>query len=364
MTTVIKKATAADILAALPALIDRDPTGSVVLIAFKGKRSYAGLRLDIPSSGEKRFAATALGLFCKIQGADDVVPVVCTDGPARAQTNLLGVLVRRFQQAGYRVRDALVLGSDGWLSHYDPDARLNPLAEVEAAASRLGLEPPSEVPGRVPRADDLACRRMRDALARIRASVDEGDGLSEWEPLHDLPFFAEGALEWGEAEIAERGPLLLFALQGPPARDLVMLLWAFGLELGDAMWAPDTCAGIEAAKRYPVAHSLAADLLLGRGGPTDGVHADPVRPDPARIEAATALLTTLVSLADDADRPAPLCMLAWLNWARGRGSTAGAHIDEALSIAPEYSMGKLLNTLFSSGTLPEWIFTPPASSPI
>ena len=137
-----------------------------------------------------------------------------------------------------------------------------------------------------------------------------------------------------------------------------MLQWAIGLDLGDAMWAADTCAGIEAAKRYPAAHSLAADLLLGRGSPTD-----PVRPDPVRIEAATALLTTLISRADDADRPAPLCMLAWLNWARGRGSVAGAHIDEARSIAPEYSMAKLLDSLFSSGNLPEWIFTPPAPQP-
>ncbi|MCU1410488.1 MAG: hypothetical protein JWR04_1195 [Rhodoglobus sp.] len=351
MTTVIKKATAADILAALPALIDRDPVGSVVLIAFKGRQSYAGLRLDIPSSGEKRFAATALGLFCKIQGAEDVVPVVWTDGAASSQAHLLGVLVRRFQQAGYQVRDALVVGSDGWTSHYDPDARLKPLAEIEAAAARLGLEPPAELLGRVPSADDLACRRMRGDLARIRAVVDEGDEPSELEPLHDLPFFAEGALEWGESEIAERGPLLLFALQGPPVRDLVMLQWAIGLELGDAMWAPDTCAGIEAAQRYPDSHSLAADLLLGRSGP----------PDTVRIETAIELLTALVSRADDADRPAPLCMLAWLNWARGRGSAAGGHIDEALSIAPEYSMAKLLDSLFSSGTLPEWIFTPPNS---
>jgi hypothetical protein len=57
-------------------------------------------------------------------------------------------------------------------------------------------------------------------------------------------------------------------------------------------------------------------------------------------------------------------MLAWLNWARGRGSAAGAHIDEARSIAPEYSMGELLDSMFSSGMVPEWIFTAPTSPQI
>lgn len=350
MTTVIKKASAADILAALPALIDRDPANSVVLIAFKGKRTHAALRLDIPRSGEKRFSATALGLFCKIEGAEDVVPVICAEGPASAQAHLLDVLVRRFQQAGYQVRDALVVGSDGWLSYYDPDARLGPLAAIEAAASRLALDPPAEVPGRVPRADELACRRMDDELTRIRMLVDAGDDLSVLDPLDDLPFFAEKALEWGDAEVAQRGPLLLFALQGPPVRDLVMLQWAFGLDLGDAMWSDATCAGIEARKTYTDVESQASELMLGRG---------PL-PDLARVTAAVSLLTALVARAPDADRPAPLCMLAWLNWARGRGSAAGAHIDEVRAIAPEYSMGELLDSMFSTGMMPEWVFTRPA----
>lgn len=354
MTTVIKKATAADLIAALPAFIDRDPLGSVVLIAFKGRQSFGALRLDIPGSGEKRFAATALGLFCKIEGAEDVVPVICSDGPASSQAHLLGVLVRRFQQAGYPVRDALAVGCDGYSSHYDPDARLQPLGEIEAAASRLALDPPAGVPGRVPRADELACRRMNEDLARLRALVEEDEDLSAFEPIEDLPFFVEGALDWGDGEFAEHGALLLFALQGPPVRDLVMLQWAFGLELGDAMWSDETCAGIEARKKYTDVDKLAAELMLGRGP----------CPDLVRVTLAIALLTRVIALADDADRPAPLCMLAWLNWARGRGSAAGAHVDEVRSIAPDYSMGELLDAMFSRGLMPEWIFTPPTSPQI
>ncbi len=354
MTTVITKATTADLLAALPALIDRDPTGSVVFIAFRGKRTHAALRLDIPRAGEKRFAGTALGLFCKIPGAEDVVPVICTEGPVIEGMSLLGVLVRRFHQAGFPVRDALAVGSDGWMSHYDPDGRLGSLVDIEAAASRLALDPPSGVAGPVPRADDLACRRMSDELARLRMLAEEDGDLAEFEPLDDLPFFADSALEWSDAEIAQRGALLLFILQRPSVRDLVMLQWAFGLEVGDAMWSADTCAGIDARATYADVHQLASDLMVGRGP----------SPDPERIASAIALLTTLISRADDAYRPAPLCMLAWLNWARGRGSSAGAHSDEVRSIAPDYSMGELLDALFGSGIMPEWIFTPPVSPQI
>jgi hypothetical protein len=349
MTPVIKKATSADLLAALPALVDRVPHNSVVLLAFRGKRTHAALRFDIPRAAAKRFAATAVGTFCKIEGAEDVVPIIYSDELLGAHEELVETLVRRFRHAGFPVRDALAVGADGWGSHFDPDRAVRPLVEIEDAASRLNIDPSPASPARVPRADEVACRRMSDELVRLRMLADGAEDLEEFEPLADLPFFAEGALEWDEAQFRDRGALLLFALQGPPLRDLVMLQWAFGLDLGDAMWDADTCAGIEARKLYPDIDSVAAERMLGRGP----------APDSERIEAAISLLTTLVSLAADADRPAPLCMLAWLSWARGRGSVAGAHIDEVRALSPDYSMGELLASTFNSGMLPEWIFSKP-----
>jgi hypothetical protein len=349
MTTVITKATPADLLAALPAFVGGDARNSVVLIAFRGKRTHAGLRFDIPRSGEKRFAATALGLFCKIEGADDVVPVISSDAPLGTHRALMTTLVRRFRQAGFAVRDALTVGSDGWVSHYDPDARARPLTDIAEAASRLAIDTPAEMPARVLPADEFARRRMSDELARLRMLVAEDGDLEAFEPIADLPFFAEGALTWTEAEFADRSALLLFALQGPPARDLVMLQWAFGLEFGDAIWSADTCAGTEACKVYADVDSLAAERILGHGP----------SPDVERVEAAIALLAALIARAEDADRPAPLCMLAWLTWARGRGSVAGAHLDEVRTIAPDYSMGQLLGSVFGAGILPEWVFIRP-----
>lgn len=86
------------------------------------------------------------------------------------------------------------------------------------------------------------------------------------------------------------------------------------------------------------------------------------RPNRDRIEKGIRILQTLVSRAGTEHRPAPLCMLAWLNWALGLGSRAGKHIDDALNIDPGYGMADLLHTIIGSGHLPEWAFDAPDES--
>ena len=64
----------------------------------------------------------------------------------------------------------------------------------------------------------------------------------------------------------------------------------------------------------------------------------------------------LTSRTEDANRPPLLCMLAWLNWALGHGTQAVLHLDEALAIAPTYSMARLLESMMCTGVMPEWAF--------
>jgi len=331
MTTVIRNASPADLLSALPELVGMQPRNSVVLLGFRGKRTRATLRFDIPSTGFSRFAATALGTFCKIPQVDGVVVVLCTDARFGSHHDLLEVLLRRFEQAGFGAKDAFVVAADGWGSHFDPVLRS--LSDIVWNAT------PSLLP--VPRADELARGRMATELQRLHC-LDKFD--DEFELLEDLPFFAEGALE-----SSTPSPLLLFALQGPPIRDLVMLQWAFGLELGDAMWLSDATLGVGPRTVYSDVDRQAAELIVGHGE----------RPAIPRIRAAIALLEALILPADDSHRRAPLCMLAWLNWAMGQGSVAGIHIDEVRRIDPGYSMAQLLDSLFSSGAMPEWLFSSP-----
>ena len=364
MTTVIRAAGAADLLAMIPALVGFEPRNSVVLVAFRGNRTRGAMRFDLPASGFTRFATTTIGMFCKIGGVDGVVPVIRTDEPFEERSDLLGTLVRRLEQSGFRVLGALWHSSTGWGSYFDPEVPEggHPLADIASSpvVSQIPADArPMELPERVPDADEASRGRMRDQLALLRQRLErwdesdpDSDPGADLSRLEDLPFFAEGALEWDDSAVDSHGALLLFAIQGPPVRDLVMLQWAYEQEFGDAMWSADTCMGVEARKRHADPHVEAAERMMGRGP----------RPDPERIERAIALLRTLVSRADDAERPAPLCMLAWLNWALGRASVAARHLEEALAIDPEYGMAELLDTMWSNGMLPEWAFIPPTQT--
>lgn len=375
MPNVIRGASPADLIALVPALTNMHPRNSVVLIAFAGKLTHAALRFDLPAADSplviKRVVTTMVGTFCKIPGADGVVPVVCTDGEFGSHAAFVKVLERRLDQSGFQVRDALCHASSGWGSYLDTDVPPggHPLAEIaDAAARHPELMPVTEAP--LPDCDELSRQRMRKQLAglrgrmaALRARTDELDGLAglndvdldalddPWElgdlaPLADLPLLAEEALDWDAPAIDTRGALLLLAVQGPPARDLIMLQWASELAFGDAMFAPDSCMGLEAARTYTDVDKAASDIMIGRGP----------KPDAARLRRGIAVLRALVARADDADRPAPLCMLAWLSWALGRGSLAGHYIEMARAIDPAYSMAELLDTMMSNGMMPEWVF--------
>jgi hypothetical protein len=164
--------------------------------------------------------------------------------------------------------------------------------------------------------------------------------------LGDLPFLAEEALTWDAAAVDEHGALLAFALQGPPARDLMMLQWATSIEVGEQIWNAGVASAeaLVASSEHP-GNADVGDLMMGIAP----------RPDADRVEKGIALLVAVVPQLADEKRPPLLCMLAWLNWALGLGSRAGRYLDEVIAIDPDYSMAAVLSTLFGIG-LPEWAF--------
>lgn len=387
MTTLIRTATPAELLAMVPALVGMETPNSIVLVGFAGKRTHATLRFDLPTSESsvvlKRAVTTIVGTFCKIRGrVDGVVPVVRTDDGFGSHSGLIDTLIRRLEQSGFEVKDALCHAATGWGSYFDTRAPAGgyPLADIEVAAARhRELLPTDEA--LLPESDDLARQRMRRDYARVNAllasfdspfdrladpehdwpdDMEEDDDYGEDDdlyvapdhelaPLADLPYLAEQALGWEPAAIDQQGALLLRALQAPPMRDLVMVQWASELAVGDAMFHPDSCMGMEAVRWHPDVSRSVSDVMIGRGP----------RPDPDRITRGIALLRVLVSRADDPLRPAPLCMLAWLSWALGRGTAAGGYLDMARSIDPGYSMAELLDSVVSNGMVPEWAFGTP-----
>lgn len=369
MTVILKANGPADLLAMAPPMVGFSPRNSVVLVAFRAKRTCGAMRFDLPASGDrvvhKRIATSIVGMFCKLPEVDAVVVIVYTDdefgvGDSVPQAAFADVICHRLELSGFEVRESICQAADGWASYLDDYVPVggNPLTQIaESTVARAindhaDLLPPSaSMIDRVPRAEKPQRDRMSkrlEAYEKVRASIQRNQDHcvpTVLDILEDLPFFAEEALTWHSAELDDYGALLVFAVQAPPIRDLVMLQWAFGLQIGDRQWGQDL---EDDSPEGPNAYL--GELMMGVGP----------RPDPRRIEVGIALLLELTSQAEDARRPPLLCMLAWLNWALGHGSQAGLHLDEALAIAPSYSMAQLLHSMTKTGILPEWAFaTPP-----
>jgi hypothetical protein len=396
MPTVIKTPTASDFLALVPRLVGFPPTESIVFVAFRGRRTCAAIRFDLPPEStpvdpHRRIATSMVGVLSKLGGADAVVPVVYTsDGflsePAAAgdpashgappHADFVGTVLERFRFSGFLVRDALCVAADGWGSYLDPDcpAAGRPLAEIAdsgvheaipaAVRDRLGdIEEWSALPrvdlatkervarklrtiaaglGRVRAArDDRGVGRCTDA-ERIDDEVDRDVLLARWK-LDDLPQYAEACLlDSAEGIADDDAALLIHVAQSPALRDVLMLQWAFDLETGDRV--------LDDAERFaagePVLSLETAPLMLGEGP----------RPDVARVECAVTLMKRLTASAPRASRPPLLCMLAWLNWALGRSSVADRFVGEAEVIDPRYGLAEVLRAVLDRGMLPEWAF--------
>jgi len=373
MTVILKAHGPADLLAMAPPMVGFLPRNSVVLVAFRGKRTCGAMRFDLPASDDpvihKRVVTTVVGMFCKLPEVDAAVVIVYTDdefgaGDAIPQSAFAEVIGRRLTLSGFGVRESICQAADGWASYFDTDvpegghplARIAESTVARAIDDQRGMFPAqATMIDRVPRASQSQRSRLAQRLQayeKVRAGVLRNDGHippSVLDVLENLPLFAERALAWDAAELDVYGALLVFVLQGPPIRDLVMLQWSFGIDVGDRLRERDRLDGCADADLEDLADL--GDLMMGIGP----------RPDPRRIEGGIALLLELTSRAEDVRRPPLLCMLAWLNWALGHGSQAGLHLDEALAIAPGYSMAQLLESMTRTGILPEWAFEHPTS---
>ncbi len=389
--TIVKTRQAHDFLALVPQLVGFLPERSMVLVAFRGNRTCGAMRFNLPPAGASRtlrqaIASTLVGTLCRIPGVDAVVPVVYTEQtfasvPGLPAERFAETVCARAELSGFLVRDALCVAPDGWGSYLDPScpAGGHPLADIS------GSEVHRAVPADARR--DLASLRSRADLPRVDVAAREkvGRRLARYQRLGrstetvpelldmigdvlDPVATAEATLGWDpDALDPDDVAVLLFLVQGPACRDQMMLQFAFGEAVGGATHnlnlryaALQRATGrsmddIVRAERdrngddEPDAKQ-ASDLMLGLTG---------VRPDPDRIERAVRLLLTVVALAPRRARPAPYCMLAWLSWAMGRGSVAGIFIDRALAVDPRYGMAGLLDTLVSSGYLPDWAFAVP-----
>ena len=405
-TTIVKTKEAHDFLALVPQLLGFLPEKSMVLVAFRGNRTCGAMRFNLPDPSapqkiHKRIATTLIGTLCKIPGVDAIVPVAYTDEefaavPGIPHERFAETLIKRAEFSGFLVRDALCVGADAWGSYLDPDcpADGSPLSDIatsrvhhaipdgarrDLASLRSGAD--------LPKVDLATKERFARVYRRYQQLANCADTFPELAAvvgdLRDPVETAEMALTWDATALeVEAGAALLLLIQSPGNRDQMMLQFAFGEEVGietyelnQRYWAIQRATGRSMDDIVRAEHEQKQEQKAVRddGSSGDDNSVDPgeqqtgnlmlgltnERPDPDRIERSIELFKAVAAMAPRSARPAPLCMLAWLSWALGRGSVAGIFIDQALAIDRQYSMALLLNTLFCSGHLPEWAYAVP-----
>lgn len=78
------------------------------------------------------------------------------------------------------------------------------------------------------------------------------------------------------------------------------------------------------------------------------------RPDDERVRRGIAVILRATAHVDAVDRPALLCIVAWLHWISGRRATALSYVSEAQRIEPAHLLAYGLRGLISTKT-PQWL---------
>ncbi|KJL32187.1 DUF4192 family protein [Microbacterium azadirachtae] len=374
MTTIVHAAGAAELLAAIPVLTGFTPRDSVVLLPFRGPRTAGALRFDLPAGTTgttsprptaAEFAATAIGLACRVPDTDALAIAVYADGSAAVSgalpaAALVDELIGRAQACELRVVEALFVGGGSWADYRDPESAPHPLTE---------LPPPPSVPGFAGPAPDqfsgtelpspglFAAESVGRALltvervlgpavpGRTRPPATERADPRAHETallLDDLPSFLEEALDAPEALSPFATAALVWVLNRPALRDVALVQWASSIDRGDRALAAQLCHGTRAA----VVPSDIGGILIGDGP----------RPDSDRLGVALTLVRRTVALAPRETRGGPLAAAAWLSWACGRSTHAARYLDQAQAVDPKLTFAELLRAVVDAGMLPRWSF--------
>ncbi|MEV7693801.1 DUF4192 family protein [Microbacterium sp. NPDC089189] len=400
MTTIIKAGTAADFLSLVPSMLGFTPTRSLVLVPFADNRSIGVMRVDLPSAGADldAVASTLIGMLCRVRACDGYVAVVYDADPPAAHPTpadlppadrgrggpphaaLLSALTARADACGLRVVDALFVGASRWQSYLDPAAGA-PVADLPATDAAPPVPDGDQHTGAVLPSADLAerervgtaLRELDRAIRWLAPTADAAAHAEEGTRIHptaiastllledvphlfdsfvrdaspiDDPVRAGGGNTPADAarHSAYASAALIWCLARPALRDIGLATWVRGIDAGDD--------AVEAQQRWEDGAEYPADLAAWMTG-------EGARPDPERLTAALAQCRLAAALAPREARPGALSVCAWLAWALGRSSHAGAYTDLAREIDPEHGLSCIVASMVAASYLPDWAFVPP-----
>ena len=370
MTTIIHATDPAEFLGLVPALAGFTPRQSIVLLPFRGTRTLGAMRIDLPAADvdPDEFADVALRALLQVPDTDAVAVVAYTDhqatqvpdGVLLPHLSLAEAIVNVCSHAGLRVVEALCVTPDGWGDYLDDVPLVHPLGDIPAAPAVPGIGDVSgdQLAGaELPRSDlaerELVGRALRDLGDAIEHSM-HGTGARSENPLaimaaevmlDDLPHFIEHLLDSPLDDDPFACAALLWCLSRPPLRDAILVQWATDLDFGYRAFDAQLAFSSD---RTSVPDAI-GEVFMGRGP----------RPDLDRLGCALQVVRAAAARAPRHAKVGALTAAAWLAWAMGRSSHAGAYVDEALRLEPGHSMASLISSILAAAMLPEWALRRP-----
>jgi len=370
-TTIITAGSAAEFLSLLPRMLGFRPRRSLVLVPFTRTRTLGAMRFDLPDADAddvEAYAATCVGMVCRVESAESVALVVFDDAPFDAdgtppRDELARALVSKADACGLRIVDALCVASDGWGSFVRPELSPRSLAELEV--DPFGAEQLAEPDGDqwsgsdLPEVDDTDAAAVESALEALAgavvllcsdAALDETErvdpqALDAAVALDDLPTLFERMLAWDATRLEPFDvATAAWCLSRPALRDIALVGWTAGPERGDEALA----AQLRWEKGEPYPAEL-AQIMWGEGA----------QPEPRRLLDALAVIRAVAALAPASHRAGPLAVCAWLSWAAGRSTHAASYAKRAVEIEPEHGLAEIVLSFVTANHLPDWAFSRP-----
>lgn len=360
MSTIVTAADAAHFLSLVPRLVGCTPTESLVVVPLREGRTLGALRIDLPpaSADLDATASTVLGLLCRVDRVEAIIPIVYTAAPVKRAlpgAAFVAALRRSADACGLRVADAFTVAGDGWGSH--DEARLprggHPLALLEAFPDAGDQSSGTDLP----EMSRTQVESVAAALASLEAALAVICGIpstvgagARIDPsaleaacaLDDLPGLYEEALRWDAAALDPMHAAVLgWCLSRPSLRDVAIVQWSSDRERGG--WALDAQRRWEEGVEYP---ADLAEVLWGEGP----------RPDPERLSAALELVRQVCAPMPRDQRAGTYATAGWLSWALGRSTHAARYASEALDIDPRHGLAEIVMSFVQSAHLPEWAF--------
>lgn len=404
--------TAADVLSFIPHSLGYWPSESLVFITLAGKVSGATLRVDLPEepgpvplrSFVKQVRqylvsdVTADGTMVAMYTGDDWQPTQPPHQPVMA------ALEEELADAGIPLRDAWWVGGSTW-GCYDCSGGCCPpsgrhVDEITTSMLNAELIFQGSTYGKSLQA---ACANHPEAGSRREHVVDQavaGNLNRVGAAWLQTDQFTATMAAWQvamssrrqqptqlKAPIGALGPestgFLLASLNTKMVRDCLLVQMSVGLSTaltgatfsgalepsGGSPVVPDSLrralkiapTSLEHDREYGGAGTARElereeDELLAFRDVLLGQHTGV--PDWPVINRSTKLFQSLLPCSTGTPAAALLTMLAWIEWIKGRGSSAAAYVQACFEIEPEYELAVLLDELFSRGILPSWAMSP------